>query len=180
MEYCKNCYNSLEITRNTRKDESNIKSITKPDDLLKMKIQDGQQVIVNFNEGTLRAYIMENELDKETEKQLYQKFKQLLKQQKNVAQFIFLCNNCSTSYVIQPGTVLYNITFDNKNKIVEDEDVDVKIQDPILPRTKDYICPNGNCAGHKDTKNKEAVFYRISNGYNLKYICTVCKTAWNV
>lgn len=184
--YCKNCHNSLEITRNTRRDDSNVKSITKPEDLLKLKASEGEQYIVNFNEGTLRYYILENKIGKEEEKELYKKFKSLIKQQKNVAQFIFLCNSCNTSYVIQPGTVFYNISFDNKsvgsstNKTVDDEDVNVKIFDPIQPRTKNYICPTRECDSHKDLVNKEALFYKTGNGYHTKYICCMCKTTWNV
>lgn len=178
--YCKNCHNSLEITRNTKRDDTNVRSINKPEDLAKLKTSDGEQYIVNFNEGTLRYYILENKIGKEEEKELYKKFKSLIKQQKNVAQFIFLCNSCNTSYVIQPGTVFYNISFENKNKNEDDEDVNIKILDPILPRSKDYVCPKRECDSHKDLANKEAVFYRTGNGYHIKYICCMCKTSWNV
>lgn len=178
--YCKNCHNSLEITRNTRREDGNVKSVSKPEDLVKLKVSEGEQYIVNFNEGTLRYYILENKIGKEDEKELYKKFKSLIKQQKNVAQFIFLCNSCNTSYVIQPGTVFYNISFDTKNRTEDDEDVNVKIFDPIQPRTKDYVCPKRECDSHKDTSNKEALFYKTGHGYHTKYICCMCKTTWNV
>lgn len=180
MEYCKNCYYSLEITRNTKREEGNIKSVNKPEELVKLKIADGQQYIINFNEGVLKDYVIDNNLDKEAEVALYKKFKTLLKQQKNAAQFIFACSNCGSSYVIQPGTVLYNINFDSKNKVMDDDDIENKCLDPILARTKDYICPNKSCVTHKKDADKEAVFIRQGTGFNLKYICCVCKTQWNV
>uniref|UniRef100_A0A6C0LYT6 Uncharacterized protein n=1 Tax=viral metagenome TaxID=1070528 RepID=A0A6C0LYT6_9ZZZZ len=180
MEYCKNCNDSLDITRNTKREDGNIKTITNPEELSKLRIEEGYQYMINFNEGTLKDYIIDNGLKKEDEINLYNKFKTLVKQQKNVAQFIFLCSNCNTSYVIQPGTILFNISFDTKNKTGEDDEVLNIIQNPILPRTHDYICPNKSCDTLKSDKNKEAVFYRDRHGYNTKYVCCVCLTRWNV
>jgi hypothetical protein len=180
MEYCKNCHDSLEITRNNKRSDADIQTIATPSELDKLKVKEDQQYMINFNEGALRYYIAENQLNEAKEKELFKKFNTMLKQQKDVAKFIFLCNNCNTSYVIQPGTVLYNISFDNKSSTIEEDDADVKTSDPILPRTKDYVCPNGRCESHKDKINKEAVFYRVGHGYHLKYICCVCKTPWNV
>ena len=58
--------------------------------------------------------------------------------------------------------------------ISNDDDVKHRINDPTLPRTKDFICPNSKCISNtkKTDKevliNKEAVFYRPTKEYNIK------------
>ena len=85
------------------------------------------------------------------------------------------------TYVLQPGTNLFSINFDTKSKTVYGDDVVLKCLNPILPRTRDYICPNSDCNSNTQTdSNKEAVFYRNNKDYNLKYICCLCHTQWSV
>lgn len=181
MEYCKNCNFSLEITRNNKRDDTNVKVIAKPEELVKLKVSNDVNYVINFNENTLKDYIKDNNIMENDAYEYLKKFKNLVKQQKSVANFSFLCTNCGTSYVIQPGTIFYNINLNNKSKAQTDDDVELKCMNPILPRTKDYICPNSSCKTHKDLLNKEAVFYRVAHEeYNLKYICCTCKTQWSV
>ena len=103
--------------------------------------------------------------------------------QKNISQFYLACTNCATTYFLEPGTVIDSINFE-KSAIINDEDVKIRISDPTLARTKDYICPNSKCVTNtkKSDKNilleKEAVFYRSGKEFNIKYICCQCNTQW--
>jgi hypothetical protein len=180
MDYCKNCQYSLDITRNTKRDEGNIKTISKPEELYKLKPSNDLQYIINFNEVVLKEYLKEKNIEGDDYNAVIDKFKRLLKQQKTIAPFMFLCTNCGSSFVIQPGTILYDFNLDTKGKATDEDDIELKCQDPILPRTKDYICPNKSCKSHNNSLEKEAVFYRNSSGYNLRYICCECKTQWSV
>ena len=180
MEYCKNCHYSLEITRNTKREEGNVKTISRPEELYKLKPSNDVQYIINFNEVVFKEYLKDKGISGDDFTSAMNKFRSILKQQKTVAPFVFLCTHCGSSYVIQSGTILYNINLDMKSKMADEDDIELKCQDPILPRTKDYICPNKSCKSLKNTVEKEAVFYRSGGGYNLKYICCVCKTQWAV
>lgn len=188
MFYCKNCDYSLEISKNNNPelDVTRIKNINNPANLVKIvikneKVEQDIQYNINFNDKELKDYLNErSDLSDYQKDIIIGKFEQIIKHQKNISKFFFVCNNCSTSYVLQPGTSIYSINFDKSVGGMIDEDVSVKIQDPILPRTKDYICPNKTCESRKDSKNKEAIFYRNGKDYHLKYICTICKTQWNI
>ena len=50
---------------------------------------------------------------------------------------------------------------------------------PILPRSKDYICKNLDCLTNKkkDTP-KEVVWIRTPKNFNIEHICTVCYYSW--
>ena len=190
MEFCKNCNYSLDITKNNilQEDTTNIKTIAKPDELVKIYNNNkkllNNQYIINFNEQLLKNYLSTLTLDNDAKLAITNFYKQILKQQRNISNFYFICSNCNITYVLQPSTLLYSINFDTKLKTLYDDDVVLKCQDPILPRTKDYICSNPNCDSiinpEKFALKKEAVFYRNNKDYNLKYICCLCHTQWSV
>ena len=54
--------------------------------------------------------------------------------------------------------------------------INLYLNNPILPRTKLYVCRNKNCNTHKNPQLKKAIFFKENN--NLRYICSVCKTYW--
>jgi hypothetical protein len=188
MFYCKNCYYSLEITKNQAQetDVTRVKTLAGPADLVRLVLKDKKydpevQLAVGFSEAALKEHLHDlGDLTEDQQNAVIGRFQQIIKHQQNTSHFYFICNNCSTSYVLQPGTTLYSINFDKSSTSLLNEDVDMKVMDPILPRTKDYICPNKTCATHKQTGDKEAVFYRSGKDYRLKYICCACRTQWNV
>ena len=110
-------------------------------------------------------------------------YKQIVKFQKSVSTFYLSCTNCSTTYFLEPGTMIDSINYE-KSAVITDDDVKIRNLDPSLLRTKDYICPNSKCitntkSSDKDVMiNKEAVFYRSGKEYNIKYICCQCNTQW--
>jgi len=203
MFYCKNCSDSLDITKNTAlAQQENIKILNKPEELIKIVLQEidpkkkktinDYQLSINFSESLLKSHIETlediNFTNLETsfgefKNLILIKFKEIIKQQKNTVQFFFSCTNCATTYVLEPGLVLYSINLD-KSELNIEEDPAIKCTDPTLPRTKDFMCPNNKCINNtKKTAtevltNKEAVFYRNNKTYNLKYICCQCNTQW--
>ncbi len=190
MFYCKNCNFSLEITKNSALNPDNditqIRNLATPQELVKVVLNNADvgndvQFKISFNLNTLKDYLSEQKQIYEDQYQaVIDKFQQIVKQQKNTVQYYFICNTCSTSYVLQPGTVIYSINYDKSSGGLVDDDVTVRAQDPILPRTKDYTCPNKSCTSHKNLVDKEAVFYRNNKNFHLAYICTLCNTKWSV
>lgn len=188
MFYCKNCDYSLEISKNNNPelDVTQIIDINNPERLVKIvlkneKAEQDIQYNIKFNEKELKDYLDKLEdIDDDQKDEILGRFEQIIKHQKNISKFFFICNNCSTSYVLQPNTIVYSINFDKSTGGMIEEDVNIKIQDPILPRTKDYICPNKNCESRSDNSKKEAIFYRNGKDYHLRYVCTICKTQWDV
>ena len=95
----------------------------------------------------------------------------------------FVCKNCGNSETIKEGTMILS-----KNKSSEKSgnsdttDINVKeyLQMSILPRTRQYHCPNENCESHKVPDKKSAVFFRQENTYKVRYICETCETLWAV
>lgn len=91
----------------------------------------------------------------------------------------FKCLNCEYFTNIKNKTIL----IDSSKSQIYKSDLYFKLQknNDILPRTRDYICPNKNCKAHdKNFKEREAVFYRVNNTYRLKYLCTICDMEWQI
>ena len=81
---------------------------------------------------------------------------------------------------LEPKTIFYKISYNNLNNNDNIFDnVDLIINNPILPRTNNYICQNNNCETHTNLNNKKAVIYRIGDTFNTYYICCICKYVWN-
>ena len=111
------------------------------------------------------------------------KYKQIVKSQKNISQFFLLCTNCATTYFLEPGTVIESFNYE-KSIMNIDDDPKIRVNDPLLLRTKDFICPNQKCVNNtkktdKETLiQKEAVLFKYAKEYNIKYICCQCNTQW--
>jgi len=204
MFYCKYCSDTLEIIKNTNlANESTIKQIESVDELVDIFLSDMESKKNKFINSDTQYSIMwaESEIDTLDLKQIIKKYeiegmgpeelktnlsnmyRQTVKFQKSISNFYFLCTNCLTTYFLEPGTIIDSINFE-KSAIANDDDAKIRVNDPTLPRTKDFICPNSKCVTNTksdDTDvlvNKEAVFYRSGKEYNIKYICCQCNTQW--
>jgi hypothetical protein len=182
MFFCKNCNNSLDITKN-----NNVKKVEKtvidtPDEFIKLYNKTNtQNYYLNFNENSLKLYLKIKNLSTEENTNIFNSFYKILNNQKDLSQFYLKCVNCNTHNVLQSGTVLYSINFSSTNTFdMTNEDIMIKCQEPILPRTSDYICPNAKCKSHTDNDSKEAVFYRNDKSFNLTYICCACYNQWHI
>ena len=94
----------------------------------------------------------------------------------------FICNNCSYNKEITSSLTLYKKSYrETNNKINYDINTNELLKnDPTLPRTRNYSCKNISCLTNDSknkTINKEAVFFR-ENGFDIKYLCTVCNHSW--
>jgi hypothetical protein len=72
---------------------------------------------------------------------------------------------------------------DQNNQRIQQYDLQFKIMDPTLPRTKDFICPNKECETNNLTNtnnliNREAIIFRESKSFITRYVCTTCITDW--
>jgi len=92
---------------------------------------------------------------------------------------MFLCNNCNWKQNIESTVKLYSFNTNENVKKISPNEYIMLYNNPILSRTKDYTCKNKNCASHKNSKIKEAVFFHENNSLQLKYICGVCYSSWN-
>jgi len=204
MFYCKYCSDTLEIIKNTNlANESAIKQIESVEELVEIFLSDLESKKNKFiNSDTQYSIIWaESEIDKLDLKQIIKSngitgmgpeelktllsnmYRQIVKFQKSISNFYLSCTNCSTTYFLEPGTVIDSINFE-KSAASNDDDSKIRANDPTLPRTKDFICPNSKCVTNikSDDINmltsKEAVFYRSGKEYNIKYICCQCNTQW--
>jgi hypothetical protein len=182
MFFCQNCNNSLDITKN-----ANVKKVDKivintPEEFIKSYNNTiTQNYYLNFNEDSLKLYLKKEDIRKEDYTNIINSFYKILNNQKDLSQYYLKCVNCNTHNVLQSGTVLYSINFSSTNTFdMTNEDIMIKCQEPILPRTSDYVCPNAKCKSHTDIDSKEAVFYRNDKSFNLTYICCACYNQWHI
>ena len=194
MFYCKYCSDTLQITKNINLSiEDKIKPINDVKDLIKIVLEEEPetniinsdfQYSINWPESNILEYKYDNNLNNEEFKQkLFNKYRKIIKSQKNISKFYLACSNCETTYFLEPETLLYSINFE-KSALNIDENILIRNQDPLLPRTKDFICPNVKCVNNVKQNNKkvmmekEAVIYRMNKEYNIKYICCQCNSQW--
>lgn len=92
------------------------------------------------------------------------------------SKIFYACTNCHHKQYIESQTLVLS-------KFTEHKFDDLKMfkdcaYSHILPRTRNYDCPNQNCNTKKDAL-KEAVFFRKNiNTLQIVYQCCVCLTVW--
>jgi len=92
----------------------------------------------------------------------------------NIAYFI--CKFCKNYRPITAGTLIYSKNY-NSIAVAETEDYTYALYDHTLPRTRNYICKNPECATHSDDALKEAILTK-NVMEQIVYICTYCSTSW--
>ena len=91
----------------------------------------------------------------------------------------FKCNQCNFSKQITETTLLYQLNMEEKIlKVTSLEENELMCKDLTLPHTHDYTCKNPNCITHKDSTNKESIFYKEKGSFKVKYICCICYYSW--
>jgi hypothetical protein len=145
------------------------------------------QLDIKFDENSLKKYL-ENSKNKikDEDKNLILSF-YYSNIRKNISKYNLVCSTCGQEYVLNPETIIYSLNFKNQHSTFNDdidELVELKFNDPTLPRTKDYICPYSTCESNQknfDTSKKEVVMYRANRSFHMKYACLVCKgPAWHI
>ncbi len=88
----------------------------------------------------------------------------------------FYCKNCGNHENIPPRSLLFSRHKNKKNDF--DTNFSLFKFDHTLPFTKKYSCINPSCPSHSNPSSKYAVFFRINNSYNIKYLCCLCDSSW--
>jgi DNA-directed RNA polymerase subunit M/transcription elongation factor TFIIS len=178
MYFCPKCNYSFDISKtvstNTNDDKPVIKKVS---DIIK-KIEDNEDI------SQYRLEFKSEELEKNIKyKKLSDKDKEkinILFHINNIAGAQFICNNCNYIKEITESLVLYKYEANAKNdKNISIENNELIVNNPILPRTHDYICKNIDCpTNKKNNSKKEAVFYRDKDSYRVNYVCCICYYNW--
>jgi hypothetical protein len=176
---CKHCNFSLNI-----KKASNIQVVkinTSTEFVNAIKSEEVQEYDINIERADLENFLKKKK--EEERNRILERFDTILQQKRTATKFILKCSTCGSDYPLYPGTVIYSLNFRKQQSSFNDDFLDLKLQDPTLPRTKDYICPYDDCETNDknfDTAKKEAVFYRAKGSYHLKYACCNCERSWAV
>jgi DNA-directed RNA polymerase subunit M/transcription elongation factor TFIIS len=103
--------------------------------------------------------------------------KQISDETNNTTTTFFVCENCGHKEEIKEGTLVASKYM--STHVVSDElqpDLNI-LNDPTIPITRNYKCPNKKCSSYTDPEKREALFYRTKTN-NIIYICRTCKTVW--
>ena len=178
MYFCPKCNYTFDVTKTILDSSNQLEIITSLSTIIK-KIKNNEKLTnVKLN---LKFNDIENNKEYiKLKDSIKNKIKSLINKE-TTNKMIFKCLNCNYESTIDKTIRLYYLNLktdiDIKSTI---EDNKIYIQNPILPRTKDYTCKNINCLTHKNKQNKEAVYIKNENTFDLKYICSVCFTDWNL
>lgn len=94
----------------------------------------------------------------------------------------FICLTCNKSEPIPPNTLLFTKS-KSKNYLNYDDTTignpEQKHHNPVLLKTKNYLCPNKLCPTHKSPQLKSASIERFDyQTYKVYYTCNVCNKQW--
>uniref|UniRef100_A0A6C0DBG7 Uncharacterized protein n=1 Tax=viral metagenome TaxID=1070528 RepID=A0A6C0DBG7_9ZZZZ len=177
MYFCPKCNYSFDISKSFGSDSTENKvALKKPNEA--MKLFESNDSFNNFKaEFKFEELECNSKFKKlnETEKEKFNKLFQV----NNILGAEFKCYNCNYTKEINESVLLYQYDLTEKNsKIKNIEDNKLLSNNPILPRTHDYICKNSSCKTNTSKAKKEAVFFRDKYTYNINYICCVCYYNW--
>jgi hypothetical protein len=180
MHFCPNCSYLFDISKSSIVKDTETSS-TQDSDTKSLTLNDVFKKLEEKED--LTKYTIAFTKDELIKNKKYQKLTDENKQKLNIlfddniySGAEFKCNNCNNTKQISETTLLYEINLDNttNNKIKNIKENKLMCKDPLLPHTQDYVCKNPECPTHKNTKLRDAVFYKEKNSYNINYICTVC------
>lgn len=177
MFFCPKCNFSLDLSKNIPAEISGDIQLKTPKDFIDIALDDdidGNLKLI-FSKKELLSSKEYKKLSDEEKESINKKFQEISNVSFNLAYFI--CKNCQFVTKLEQGTKVYEVSINSQ--FLENDNINNKIKDLTLPRTKDYICPNKKCESHNNLLEKEAIFYRpYKNSYNLKYVCGTCMTSW--
>ena len=170
-KFCPKCNFMLDIKKNI-----DFKKLDNIDKIIVSLINENINIDIKVTLNDIKKNLKYKQLSDSNKKILennYNKYKKL-----NKTGF-YKCLNCGFFKNISTGTVLID---SNKSDLYKgDLYLQLQKNNNILPRTKDYICPNVKCkANDKKFSDREAIFYRLNKTYRLKYMCCICNTEWDI
>ena len=177
MYFCPSCSYSFDIVKSSQSSSQKDTrvSIEKLSEALKKfeAEEDMSKFVAQFSREETNKNKKYQKLDDNQKVKFNQIFEEILSSGAE-----FKCNNCNNIQPIKETVLLYNINMEEKSKMRTLEENEFICQDPILPRTHDYICKNPNCITHKQSEKKESVFFKEKDSFKVNYICTVCFYSW--
>ena len=186
MKFCKHCNYVLNISKspinNDNKITYTIETVDQYINYLKnASTEINHDVELKIDYEILKGKLM-TKFKKNTKKvdELLLSYEGLKNKNSQDTSIYFICQNCNSSFEIEPRTIILSTNYDVSNQKIQQHDFSFKIMDPTLPRTKDYICPKKECESHKPENNvtREAVIFRESSSFITRYVCTMCLTDW--
>ena len=188
MKFCKYCNYTLNISKTPlNSDEKVVYTIETMDQYLNylknVSTEINHNIELKIDLETLKSKLMGKYKKNIKKVEEILKSYETLKNKQDSTQdtnIYFICQNCNSSFEIEPGTIILSTNFDESNQNIQQHDFSFMIEDPTLPRTKDYICPKKECESHKSENNikREAVIFRESKSFITRYICTMCLSDW--
>ena len=177
MYFCPKCNYSFDITKASLSSDNRkkLKSVDEVVKRLKAK-KKLTNYVATFDKKDLTTNKIYKKLSSKEKKKI-----DLLFESPTFDGVVFKCLNCNYIKKIKETIRLYQLNLtDNDVTYNSINDNKLIVKNPILPRTKDYTCKNINCITHKDNTNKEAVYYKDENNYDLTYVCNVCFHSWTL
>lgn len=184
MYTCHNCTYALAITKITTDIQENAKVITDPNEFIKLYVNKKKKqsdknaqidiyMELNFELNSLKQQIQKNNINKDVEQLLIDKYNNIKKNMKPNT-FCLKCTKCNEKYEL-PSGIISSTKIKKVSNVEAVENPEEIITDMTLFRTKDFICPNKECNKKVKLEDKEAVYYRPNPDENVtKLICVNC------
>ncbi len=188
MFYCPKCLNIYNITKSIKTQSGGNKTLI--DIITKLLNNEDIDDKIKFSQDDIDELNHIQEYKKLTNKQkdyiynfINEKITKKISNDKTNTpkNMYFICKNCGNTELIKESTMICSRE-NNINNISNDSNFNVKeyLHMKILPRTRQYNCPNNNCKSHNSVTEKSAIFMRLNNSYKIRYICESCETTWLV
>ncbi len=139
----------------------------------------------NFNINELNKNATFNKLSSFQKTLVINRILEKIPKQKNTKQIYniqkesyFYCKSCGYNKKIPNKQFIFSRGNEKKDDFYNYRFIDY-VNDNTMPKTKNYNCINETCNTHKNPSIKLAVFYRQKDSYNVRYVCSVCKSFWN-
>jgi hypothetical protein len=177
MYFCPKCSYVFDISKNSDGKNNDDKPIIKKTADIFKKIENNEDLsnyktIIKLEDITKN--IKYKKLDEDAKNNIEKLFEESIQ-----SGAIFQCNNCNYVENISKTVLLYQYNINNSTVNTKSiEENQLICNNPILPRTHDYICKNPNCKTNTKNTQKEAVFIREKESFKITYICCVCYNNW--
>ena len=169
----------------TAKKKNTVTTVLNEDDLIDILNGNFTKELNNYNIKDVMKIPYYNKLSDNQKSllttRLYEKLPKNQKHSDNgiVKDSYFYCKSCGYYEKIPDKSFIFSRSFDKNNNDLINNNFLNFTHDNTLPYSKKYNCENKNCSTHKDPSTKKAVFYRLNNTYNIRYICTICEHFWS-
>lgn len=196
MFFCPNCNNTFDITRSIPEISTQIGGTTpsvvlSSSDIIEkifhnnITVQDLSGIVINdfiktsdyknlSNEKKELVFNVIQDLLPKNKKKIMDNVSNAVSDNNNSA--FFLCTNCGHVRKIENRTLIFSRTAETIMQSYDTCDYADLIHSNILPHTRNYVCSNDTCQSHSDMSKKDAIFFRVGNGYSIKYICLTCES----